>query len=91
MSSFFAASGGSPPRFDQRPPSSARIGVPHPHLQRISSGDRILQQIRSFNFKSVPNSERIRVPAAWCICTTAISATCTRAGADSREIQNESL
>lgn len=83
MSSWFAASGGSPPpRFRHSPLSYARIGVPSERISSaFQSGDRILQQIRSFNFKSVPNSERCRggclhhSAAARCICTTVIGST----------------
>lgn len=81
MSTWFSRSGASPPSFHPSPLISARIGVSP--LFRIFSqtGDRVSNQIRSFNFQSVPNGECIRVPAARCICTTAIQQTTAGRGA----------
>jgi hypothetical protein len=67
VSSWFSRSGASPPSFHESPLISARIGVPSAFRISSQTGDRVPQQIRSFNFQLVPNGERIRVPAAWCV------------------------
>jgi hypothetical protein len=67
VSTWFSRSGASPPSFHPSPLISARVGVSP--LFRISSqtGDRVLQQIQSFNFQVVPNGECILARAAWCV------------------------
>jgi hypothetical protein len=66
----FTRSGGSPPSSQQNSLIPARIAVPALCISS-QTGDRVSQQIRPFNFQLVPNGERIPLPAAWCICTTA--------------------
>ena len=76
----FTRSGSSPPRFRQITLTLPEVGEVPPRIGvrsiRISSELKLetrVKRIFQFNFQSVPNSERIRVPAAWCIRTTRAS------------------